>query len=122
LKSLDQRDNGDRRVTDMRLLAIILISIFLNPILNESSLAFSRGQSNRHEGILKIKYSSGGKKYKACCQGYGGLGPCSEEGSLYTISYDLNQSAPGDPCTYADMNATPAPSMGPKKTFQSTVD
>lgn len=101
------------------LICVLPIFAWSHPI---DSWAFSKGKANRYEGILKVKYNSNGKKYKACCQGYGGLGPCSEEGSLYTISYDIHHSEPGDPCTYADMYVTPSPTPGPKKAFESTVD
>ncbi len=98
---------------------LLLILCYLHPA---ESWAFSKGKSARHEGVLKIKYSSNGKKYKACCQGYGGLGPCSEEGSLYTISYDIHHSEPGDPCTYTDMYSTPSATPVPSKKLDSTID
>jgi hypothetical protein len=67
----------------------------------------------RLKGVLKIKYTPAGKPYKACCQGPYGSGTCSEFGSLYTISYDLFNSDPGDPCTYSDLYAKPSPTPDP---------
>jgi hypothetical protein len=101
---------------------LIIISLSLTG--SSLSLAFSKKQSNRHEGVLKVKYSSDGKKYKACCQGFGGIGPCSEQGSLYTITYDIFHSEPGDPCSYTDLYAGPTPTPTPanQKRFDSTIE
>jgi hypothetical protein len=91
---------------------LIVCSLALSSLVSGCTQDTSRP---RLRGILKMKYTPTGQAYKACCQGPYGSGACSESGSLYTITYDLFKSNPGDPCTYTDMFPTPTPSQGLKK-------
>lgn len=63
-------------------------------------------------GVLRIKYRDNGEPYKACCEGARGTGVCSDLENLYTVSYDLFKSEPGDPCTYTRLNRSePSPNQ-----------